>query len=171
MFRLGKKFFIETPPLPRGKFFCQGTPPQSPLSPPPRPPRNSKKLLWLRGGRYASCVHAGGLSCDTTEYTRSVTGRDVFNVLLRKTRGMSAKLIKTVIAEKDNWKMFYISLIMKKNFFWQIGANFEEPSSNSKFWIKLNGKKHKRLVFLVKYLFCTYSMYMLCNNLRTARII
>ena len=35
------------------KFFCQGTP----------PPRNSKDLLWLRGGRYASCVHAGGLSC------------------------------------------------------------------------------------------------------------
>ena len=35
------------------KNFCQGPP----------PPRNSKKLLWLRGGRYASCVHAGGLSC------------------------------------------------------------------------------------------------------------
>ena len=31
-------------------------------STPPRP-RNSKHLLWLRGGRYASCVHAGGLSC------------------------------------------------------------------------------------------------------------
>ena len=30
----------------------------------PPPPRNSKKLLWLRGGRYASCVHAGGLSCN-----------------------------------------------------------------------------------------------------------
>ena len=42
MFRLGKKFVPE------------GTPP---------PPRNSKKLLWPRGGRYASCVHAGGLSC------------------------------------------------------------------------------------------------------------
>ena len=27
------------------------------------PPRISKHLLWLRGGRYASCVHAGGLSC------------------------------------------------------------------------------------------------------------
>ena len=59
------------------KNFCQGTPP-----PPssgknfwhqiwldtcsqgiPPPPCNSKKLLWLRGGRYASCVHAGGLSC------------------------------------------------------------------------------------------------------------
>ena len=36
------------------KKFCRGTPP---------PPRNSKKLLWPRGGRYASCVHAGGLSC------------------------------------------------------------------------------------------------------------
>ena len=27
------------------------------------PPRNSKHLLRLRSGRYASCVHAGGLSC------------------------------------------------------------------------------------------------------------
>ena len=35
------------------KIFCQGNP----------PPRNSKKLLWLHGRRYASCVHAGGLSC------------------------------------------------------------------------------------------------------------
>ena len=68
----GKKFLVEGPPLPpskgknfwhqiwldtcsdRKKFFCQGPPPH---------PRNSKKLLWLRGGRYASCVHAGGLSC------------------------------------------------------------------------------------------------------------
>ena len=72
MFRLGKKIFVKGPPPPpvKGKIFdtrfglihvqtgkknfCQGTPP---------PPRNSKKLLWLRGGRYASCVHAGGLSC------------------------------------------------------------------------------------------------------------
>ena len=60
----------DPPPLVKGKFFdtrfglihvqtgkknfCQGTPP---------PPRNSKKLLWPCGGRYASCVHAGGLSC------------------------------------------------------------------------------------------------------------
>ena len=41
MFRLGKNIFVKGPP----------------------PPWNSKKLLWLRGGRYASCVHAGGLSC------------------------------------------------------------------------------------------------------------
>ena len=27
------------------------------------PPWNRKHLLRLRGGRYASCVHAGGLSC------------------------------------------------------------------------------------------------------------
>ena len=64
-----KKFFVEGHPPPvKGKLFdtrfglihvqtekknfCQGT-----------PPRNSKKLLWPRGGRYASCVHAGGLSC------------------------------------------------------------------------------------------------------------
>ena len=40
MFRLEKKFLSRDPP-----------------------PRNSKDLLWLRGGRYASCVHAGGLSC------------------------------------------------------------------------------------------------------------
>ena len=73
MFRLGKKIFPKRPPPPpsqvkgktfdtrfglihvqtREKKFCQGTP----------PPGNSKKLLWPRGGRYASCVHAGGLSC------------------------------------------------------------------------------------------------------------
>ena len=70
----GKKIFVKGPPPPQvkgkifdtrfglihvqtgKKIFCQGTPP-------PPPPRNSKKLLWLRGGRYASCVHAGGLSC------------------------------------------------------------------------------------------------------------
>ena len=33
------------------------------LSRDPPSPGNSKKLLWPRGGRYASCVHAGGLSC------------------------------------------------------------------------------------------------------------
>ena len=27
------------------------------------PPTIARKLLWLHGGRYASCVHAGGLSC------------------------------------------------------------------------------------------------------------
>ena len=72
--QIGKKNFCQgtpTPPSPvKGKNFdtrfglihvqtgkknfCQGTPP---------PPGNSKKLLWLRGGRYTSCVHAGGLSC------------------------------------------------------------------------------------------------------------
>ena len=34
------------------EIFCRGT-----------TPPHSKKLLWLRGGRYASCVNAGGLSC------------------------------------------------------------------------------------------------------------
>ena len=29
----------------------------------PPPPAIARKLLWLHGGRYASCVHAGGLSC------------------------------------------------------------------------------------------------------------
>ena len=33
------------------------------LSRDPPSPQNSKKLLWLCGRRYASCVHAGGLSC------------------------------------------------------------------------------------------------------------
>ena len=40
MFRLGKKILSRDPP-----------------------PWNSKKLLWLCSGQYASCVHAGGLSC------------------------------------------------------------------------------------------------------------
>ena len=35
------------------KIFVEGTP----------PPAIARKLLWLHGGRYASCVHAGGLSC------------------------------------------------------------------------------------------------------------
>ena len=39
------------------KNFCRGTPP---------PLHNSKELLCIRGGRYASCVHAGGLSCFIT---------------------------------------------------------------------------------------------------------
>ena len=65
----GKKNFCRGTPLPsvKGKIFdtrfglihvqtgkknfCRGT-----------PPPNSKDLLWLRGGRYASCVYAGGLS-------------------------------------------------------------------------------------------------------------
>ena len=70
-----KKIFVEGPPPPTppvkgkifdtrfglihvqiGKFFFLSRDPSP-------PPRNSKKLLWLRGGRYASCVHAGGLSC------------------------------------------------------------------------------------------------------------
>ena len=37
------------------------------------PPRNSKHLLRLRGGRYASCVHAGGLSCFLYEYVFHAT--------------------------------------------------------------------------------------------------
>ena len=69
----------------RKKFFCWGDPPPSKgkhfwhqiwldtcsdwkkkffVKGPPA--RNSKKLLWPRGGRYASCVHAGGLSCSRT---------------------------------------------------------------------------------------------------------
>ena len=69
MFRLGENFFVKGPPPPQvkgknfdtrfglihvqtgEKFYVEGPPSQ-----------NSKDLLWLRGGRYASCVHAG-LSC------------------------------------------------------------------------------------------------------------
>ena len=40
-------------PQPEGGYPSQGGNP---------PPRNSKHLLRLRGGRYASCVHAGELS-------------------------------------------------------------------------------------------------------------
>ena len=72
----GKKNFVEDPPPPQvkgkifdtrfglrhvqtgKKIFVKG----------PLPPRNSKKLLWLCRGRYASCVHAGGLSCYTIEW-------------------------------------------------------------------------------------------------------
>ena len=64
------------------KNFCQGTPPpvkgkifdtrfglihvqteKKKFVKGPPPPWNSKKLLWLCGGWYASCVHTGGLSC------------------------------------------------------------------------------------------------------------
>ena len=74
MFRLGKKIFVEGPPLPpvKGKIFDTRfglihvqTGKKIFVKGPPPPIRNSKKLLWLRGGRYASCVHAGGLSCLT----------------------------------------------------------------------------------------------------------
>ena len=66
-----KKMFVEGPPPPpvKGNIFdtrfglihVQTGKKKFVKGPPP--PRNSKKLLWLRGGRYASCVHAGGLSC------------------------------------------------------------------------------------------------------------
>ena len=65
----GKNFFCRGTPLVKGKFFDTRvglihvqTGKKIFLSRDP-PPRNSKKLLWPRGGRYASCVHAGGLSC------------------------------------------------------------------------------------------------------------
>ena len=38
------------------KIFVEGPPPPPFLA-------IARKLLWLHGGRYASCVHAGGLSC------------------------------------------------------------------------------------------------------------
>ena len=66
----GKKFLLrDPPPQVKGKIFdtrfglihvqtgkknfCWGTP----------PPRNIKKLLWLCGRQYASCIHTGELSC------------------------------------------------------------------------------------------------------------
>ena len=54
-----------TPTLDGGVPHLRGVPhPMSGGSTPGTPPnRNSKHLLRLRGGRCASCVHAGGLSC------------------------------------------------------------------------------------------------------------
>ena len=72
MFRLEKKFFCRgTPPPSKGKIFwhqiwldtCSDWKKNFFFEGPPPLPRNSKKLLWPRGGQYASCVHAGGLSC------------------------------------------------------------------------------------------------------------
>ena len=68
----GKKIFCRgTPPPVKGKIFDTRfglihvqTGKKNFVEGPP--PRNSKKLLWLRGGRYASCVHAGGLSCSVS---------------------------------------------------------------------------------------------------------
>ena len=65
----GKKNLVEGPPPSKGKNFwhqiwldtCSDWKKNFVEGPPL--PRNSKKLLWLRGGRYASSVHAGGLSC------------------------------------------------------------------------------------------------------------
>ena len=62
-----KKFCQGTPPL-KGKFFDTRfglihVQTGKKIFFPRDPPWNSKDLLWLSGGRYASCVHAGGLSC------------------------------------------------------------------------------------------------------------
>ena len=45
----------------------------------------SKDLLWLRGRRYASCVHAGGLSCFKNYRTVNFKGNGhlIFPVLVR----------------------------------------------------------------------------------------
>ena len=64
-----KKFCRGSPPPSKGKIFwhqiwldtCSDWKKIFVKGPPA--PCNSKKLLWLCGGRYASCVHAGGLSC------------------------------------------------------------------------------------------------------------
>ena len=49
---------------------AQGTPPGTDLARrgarpgyPPLPQQEQHSIYWLCGGRYASCVHAGGLSC------------------------------------------------------------------------------------------------------------
>ena len=71
MFRLGKKIFVNRPPPSPVKGKIVGTrfglihvqTGKKILSRDPPPPWNSKKLLWLRDGRLASCVHAAGLSC------------------------------------------------------------------------------------------------------------
>ena len=66
----GKKIFVEGPPPVKGKIFDTRfglihvqTEEKIFVEGPPSPPRNSKDLLWLRGGWYASCIHTGGLSC------------------------------------------------------------------------------------------------------------
>ena len=44
------------------------------------PPQNSKHLLRLCSGRYASCVHAGGLSCVFYVFTtRGVSSAQQYN--------------------------------------------------------------------------------------------
>ena len=63
-----KKIFVEgpSPPPVKGKFFwhqiwldtCSDWEKHFLSRDPPPPPLNSKDLLWLRGGRYTSCVHA-----------------------------------------------------------------------------------------------------------------
>ena len=66
----GKNFLSRPPPPSKGKIFwhqiwldtCSDWEKKF-LSRDHPPPRNSTDLLWLRGGRYASSVHAGGLSC------------------------------------------------------------------------------------------------------------
>ena len=41
---------------------------------PPHPQRNKQQIEYLlRGGRYASCVHAGGLSCSYYYFTLYIT--------------------------------------------------------------------------------------------------
>ena len=73
----GKKNFCQGPPCPppvKGKIFDTRfdlihvqTGKKIFVEGPPHP-QNSKKLLWLHSGRYASCIHAGGLSCSNFVY-------------------------------------------------------------------------------------------------------
>ena len=72
-------------PLPRSRWGVPhpangGYPPSrgSPRQGYPPPPEQHRVYL-LRGGRYASCVHAGGLSCKTFEFFRLELDSDLSN--------------------------------------------------------------------------------------------
>ena len=120
----GNKIFCRgTPPPPtvKGKFFDtrfglihvqtgkkkfrRGTTP---------PPWNSKLLLRLRGGRCASCVHAGGLSC--------------FTILFYLLGQHSWYNVTAEMSCDDFWPMFLLYNGQELDAFgWAFQGNYESP--------------------------------------------